>query len=462
MRAQKVPHAGFKTASTLLLCLAACKSYEPEPLDPAHEWSQLESVRLEDLVLKPEDNASNGKHVPPPFDYSDGLSPDEAAAVAIALNPDLRAFRVEKGIAEGELLSAGLLPNPEIDANAVNPAGPTSLAGEIDILFDLTEALVTRGPRKARARARIEEVRWEVADREWQIRNEVYPALLELSYVEETLKLNQSQRQVASRTLTSIKARKDGGTATELEVVVAEGEFAELRRQEQRLLGDKRLAQQRLNELLGLPPNHKTRLERTENPLAYASVSGSPESVASQLKTRRPDLLAAEQAYLVAEKELHVEFRRRFGRLWAGPRGQREGDGTRSWGFAFSLELPIFNWNQGEIAVKNAARMQRRREYVALLHGARAEFYAAWAQRETLDAELKLYFADIAPRLDRSMELAERAFKQGELDLLQVLLLQGRVLRAKQEVLARLRDFHRSRIEVERTLGPTRGSVKGK
>ncbi|MCZ6787011.1 MAG: TolC family protein, partial [Planctomycetota bacterium] len=132
-----------------------------------------------------------------------------------------------------------------------------------------------------------------------------------------------------------------------------------------------------------------------------------------------------------------------------------------SWGLALSFVLPIFNWNQGEIAVKNAARVKRRKDYVALLHGARAEFYAAWAQWETLDAELKLYFADIAPRLDRSMELVELAFKEGELDLLQVLLLQGRVLRTKQEVLTRLRDFHRFKIEVERTLGPSRWPVEG-
>ena len=443
----------------VLLSLAACASYEPRPLDAAKEWRQLESVRLEDLVLKPEDNATDSKSELPPFDYSDGLSPDEAAAVAIALNPELRAFRVEKGIAEGELLAAGLLPNPEVDLNAVSASG--SLAGELDILFDLTAALVTRGPRKERARARIEEVRWEVADREWQIRNEVYLALLERSYVQETLKLNQSQRQVANRTLTSIKARKDGGTATELDVVVAAGELAELQRQEQRLLGDKRLARQRLNELLGLPPNHKTRLERVENPLAYAPVSGSPETVASKLMTQRPELLAAEQAYLVAEKELQIEFRRRFGRVGLGPRGERDGDGSSAWGLALSLVLPIFNWNQGEIAVKNAARLQRRREYVALVHAARADFHSAWVQWETLDAELKLYFAEIAPRLDRSMELAERAFKEGELDLLQVLLLQGRVLRAKQEVMARLRDFHRSKIEVERNLGPSRGPVEG-
>ena len=42
-----------------------------------------------------------------------------------------------------------------------------------------------------------------------------------------------------------------------------------------------------------------------------------------------------------------------------------------------------------------------------------------------------------------------------------VLLLQARVLRSKREVLVRLRDFHQSRIEVDRALGPSRGPAEG-
>jgi hypothetical protein len=38
---------------------------------------------------------------------------DEAVAVALFLNPALRALRHERGVAEGEVVAAGVLPNAE-------------------------------------------------------------------------------------------------------------------------------------------------------------------------------------------------------------------------------------------------------------------------------------------------------------------------------------------------------------
>ena len=55
------------------------------------------------------------------LDFDDGLSPDEAAVVAVLLNPALRAARAERGLAAAQLLRAGLLPNPELSGNLEFP-----------------------------------------------------------------------------------------------------------------------------------------------------------------------------------------------------------------------------------------------------------------------------------------------------------------------------------------------------
>ncbi len=435
------------TAAAVLSVAAACSSYRPRPLQTDMEWARLESVRLGDLVAPRGPAEALGDM--PAFDYSDGLSPDEAAAVAVALNPELRAFRAGRGVAEGQLIEAGLLPNPELDGRWTNLSG--AIAGELSVLFDLSEALATRGPRTERARARIEEVRWEVADREWQLANDVRAAWIALAYAGEALALLRSQGAVAGRTVDILRARREAGSATELDIVVAESERAEVTRQERRLAGNQRLALERLNALLGLPPAHETRIGG--GGIGYTALDEAERGDAGQLRIRRPDLQAAEKAYLVAENELHVAYRRRWGNIGLGPSTDSAG-GSVDWGVALSWVIPVFHLNQGEIDVRAAERHQRREAYVALLHRARAELQETWSERVAINDELAVLFSEVAPHLDRSIELAEAAFRGGELDLLQVLLLQSRALDRKRETLERLRDFQLAGVAHKRALGP--------
>jgi hypothetical protein len=51
---------------------------------------------------------------PVPFNIKDGLLPDEAPILAVLRNPELRTARDHHGIANAQLLQAGLLPNPTL------------------------------------------------------------------------------------------------------------------------------------------------------------------------------------------------------------------------------------------------------------------------------------------------------------------------------------------------------------
>ena len=73
------------------------------------------------------------------------MSADEAVAVALFLNPDLRAFRKERGIAEGELITAGLLPNPELQLTWMNIDHFTKSLGTTGLDISLLWAPPDRG-----------------------------------------------------------------------------------------------------------------------------------------------------------------------------------------------------------------------------------------------------------------------------------------------------------------------------
>ena len=82
----------------------------------------------------------------------------ELVAVALTLNPGLRATRAELGEAQALLIQAGLWPNPEVGVAVRPELGGGSTGFELDFLF----ALLRPGERKTKksiAKATVEEAR---------------------------------------------------------------------------------------------------------------------------------------------------------------------------------------------------------------------------------------------------------------------------------------------------------------
>jgi outer membrane protein, heavy metal efflux system len=48
------------------------------------------------------------------LDPGNGITPTQAAIIAVLANPKLRAERNRRGLAEAQLIQAGILPNPSI------------------------------------------------------------------------------------------------------------------------------------------------------------------------------------------------------------------------------------------------------------------------------------------------------------------------------------------------------------
>ncbi len=99
-----------------------CTTYHPLPLNQKAVESFLappDLKRLEVEVLSIDHPILR----PIKVDLNDGLSPDEAALIAVIANPRLRAIRDQKGIAIAQLIEAKLLPNPQLSAGLEIPTG---------------------------------------------------------------------------------------------------------------------------------------------------------------------------------------------------------------------------------------------------------------------------------------------------------------------------------------------------
>jgi outer membrane protein, heavy metal efflux system len=80
--------------------------------------------------------------------------------------------------------------------------------------------------------------------------------------------------------------------------------------------------------------------------------------MAEKLRSQRPDLRQAEQAYLGAEKALQIAMRKQYPQFHIGP-SYETGEGEDLLGVGLSLELPVFNRYQGDIFARRAERKKK-------------------------------------------------------------------------------------------------------
>src|ERR1019366_6697345 len=125
---------------------------------------------------------------------SEGLSPDEAAIMAVLVNPSLRAERDRRNIAQAELLQAGILPNPQLSYNYDWVTGGDTLgtvnAYGLGLNWEIT-SLITRDPKVKAASAAATAVDLDVAWREWVVAETARMAAYDLYALQSQLAVAQ-------------------------------------------------------------------------------------------------------------------------------------------------------------------------------------------------------------------------------------------------------------------------------
>jgi outer membrane protein TolC len=431
-------HAARPRPGLLVLAasaLAGCVTYEPAPIDPAHVLADLRAVALESALppaLAPLAEGAGERTAWPPFDPSDGLSVDEAAAVAVTLNPALRAARGAAGVAAAQLVEAGLLPDPSI--------GWDFSESEFDALLPLLRP-GERDASTSEAEARIAEVRWAILRDEWALKRDVHLAYLDLLAADEEQRLNEQLRQVASRTHEFFLRARELKVATALQETTAAIQAGEVELEGERLAVRQRRARMALNALLGLPPAAEYALQVPDDALgAPGDDVLDPEALTDLAVRQRPDLRELLAGYDRAEQRLRLAVARQWPEL--------------SVGTGIELVLPVFSrFNRPAIRTALEEREQLRREVEAAVHKLRAEVHDAVAALEQSRREVLFFATVIEPRLVESLSLAEEAFRAKQVTAGEILSAQSQVLDARVRLLAARIAHARARVMVDWVTG---------
>ncbi|MBX3367407.1 MAG: TolC family protein [Phycisphaeraceae bacterium] len=438
------------TIGSLMFLLGGCVSYQPKPLDPRAELAALDARTLPAGTLVQLRPAAAGPPDAPMFDASDGLSEAELMAVAVMLNPDLHAARASIGETEALLITAKTLPNPEVGLGfGVGLLGTEGFKLDTDLLFELLKP-GEREARQAVAAARNAVSRAEVLAREYEVAAEVRRLVFTVVVAEQAAAVLDAELALRQQASGLVRRRKDVGEANDLDISAVDLELVEVQRD--RRLAQIELEQARLalNRALGLPPGAVITLEASGKPLDVPLVDAvQTGDLDERLLANRLDLRAREAAYRVSEEELRLATARQFLRLKAGPNYEHEGKSENFAGVSASVEIPIFDRNQGEIAERTAARDRSRAEYAAALHNLRSEAAAALARVRALRAEIDTQQREVLPLLERSQTLSRGAFEARELNVLDWVTAQQRTLRSRRAYLDTVISYRRALLDLE-------------
>ncbi len=400
----------------LTLTLTGCATYHPMPLDEAMVDKALAPPALESIPIQ----ATMIHHPllrPVKFDLSDGLSPDEAAILAVIANPKLRAVRDQKGLAQAQLLQAGILPNPQfsysLDIPMAGATGGTVKAYGLGLNYDIV-SLLTHAAKVAASQNQAAAVDLDVAWQEWQVAQVARLHLFRLAILNRQLAVAQEEEKGLQENVATLKRALNLGYVTVISQSAAQATLQKVHTQlltiaQQR--AEERLA---LNEALGLPPEQQIPLAPSLN------LPSLPLPVFKELmqgiQERRLDLLALKMGYQSQEERLREAIIAQIPKITIGFLHASDTTHVITTGFNIAIDLPIFDRNQGKVAIARATRQQLFDEYVSRLFTARADVARLLTDMAAVREQIKSVEESIAT-LKNLVQVYHRALLEGNADV---------------------------------------------
>ena len=383
------------------------------------------------------------------------LTLHEALAQARDGNPDLLAARQELDIARGQLVRARYLNqfNPELGGSAARRRFADSPGGSTD--FDVTlsqelEVAGQRGKRIEEAEKNLAKVAQQVKDRERLISAQVKDAFYRSLYLKRRLELFQKVETLNRRLRDIAASRFQAGDVAKMEVNVAEVRLGQTRKDAIVAGRDYRNALQELERLLGLEPVGQL---TPRGQLTILPQSFQRDRLLQLALENRPDLQAAitEQQRVAAETALTRRLIAPNPTLQAFYRREEGGDTVA--GGALSFPLPLFDRKQAELTQLAGRAGQARDERYSTELRVQQEVREALRSYEAAREEVAVFETSVLDRAAENFQLIETAYREGKIDLLQLVVVQNDLVNAQFSYVDSLENYWLARTALERAVG---------
>jgi cobalt-zinc-cadmium efflux system outer membrane protein len=403
----------------------------------------------------------------------DGLTSETAVQICLLNNPRLQAAFLNVGIARADVVQSGLLSNPTFGISFKLPAGG-GLAG---LEAGLAQNLADLWQIPARKRAAERDLDREIltaARTASVLASEAKAAYYGAVAADLLTAISSENRDLVQRLLDMAVARREAGVGTDVEVNLSRSELGErvltLRRAELAAYE----ARAELATLLGLEtaPDRLLLIEPLPDP---PDTPTTAEHLLEIALSQRLDIQAGLEAAAAAEARVREQCLRVFPSLEVGLAFERderhrlrggnlvnetarataqagtltvpglapqaeEGHGV-TLGPSISLELPIFDQNQAQIARARYAYAQAVKTLDAVTREVRQEVLLVYERARVAWENDAFYRDQLLPLRQSGLASAREAYRVGKVSFLAVLESQRTLVEARAgHVAAKLRS----------------------
>ena len=396
-----------------------------------------------------------------------GLSVDQLIERGLSHRADLLAARQRLAIAQGRLVQAGLRPNPALDGEYTS-ARILGGQNEGDLSIGVSQLFETGGKRSKRiavARLDLAQVQAEVRAIERQFAADVRAAYAraiaaarQLDTLEKLVAANDELVRVTT-------ARLNEGDVAPLDLNLVRVETDRLRAQilrtradlEGQLISMRTLAGFEVTEPLRIAPlpEKPPRLDLSITDVTEMALRERSDLQAARLGEEAGSAriqLARSQA--VPNLALSTKYTIRRDVFDDTPIGILR-DKDKLLTFGVSVDIPVFNRNQGEIASATGEKVQAQRQREFLEATIKRDVALAYRRYRAAAEALVLYATQIIPTAEKNLQMVRAAYGAGEFSVFDVVAEQRRLIENETAYNESLGDYYTALAELERALGTT-------
>lgn len=377
------------------------------------------------------------------------LTAESAVQIALINNHNLQATYEELGIAQADLVEAGLLKNPVFTFERRFPGQ----AMELDILKEFIDLLLLP-VRKHIAGAQFEAAKFRVAHEVLNLASETRAAFYEHQGDQQLVDVRKTVAEATARAAqTALKINQAGNlknldlaneqashTDATIALGKAQSEAAKSREQLNRLMG-----------VFGAQTNWTIAAKLPELPGSDVA-AGELESCAIR---QRLDLAAARQDYIVIARGAGLL---RVNAI-VGERGEigahyeREKTGESSVGPSLIVPLPIFDQGQVAVARGGAKLRQSQQRYLALATEIRSDVRSARDRMIIARRQAEYIKTTALPTRTRVTEESQLEYNAMQLTPFQLLQAKQEEVKTGADYVEALKDYWVARAELEKAAG---------
>jgi outer membrane protein TolC len=294
-------------------------------------------------------------------------------------------------------------------------------------------------------------VRLDIAWKEWLVAQQARAAAFDVLALEAQLKAARQASEQLTENVNVVSRAVDRHDKTLVDLAAADATAQDA--QAAAITQARDLAHQRLtlNRAMGLPAGRTLRLRGGDD----VPTRLQPPPLADllrELESHRLDLLALKRGYESQDETLRAAILAQFPKVSLGFNAARDTSNVKTIGLGVTIDIPIFDRNQGAIANETATRQKLFDEYAARLFEARSDIATAIADIEGTNEQIAAAESAL-PKLERLAAIYEAELKQGNVDILSSYAARTAVWQKRIDVLKLRQQLMQNRIALEIAAG---------